>query len=209
MNVDRARFLLLTTALSAATAIAVSASGCTVVSDKSDGGTVTPPVDNDAATPYDSGTDAYYATDASDASACLTDDGIAPTCEGATNAACGTLCQNYLPNYKKGVSRAIAECLLALPSCEAGVDEGAIANCVQISLAKACPDPSAATFCTPLVTQCGADGGVSNLDQTECQDLIVGLNDTGRTAFTSCVTEGNTTPGYCQADPSSCIDQLE
>jgi len=207
MNVDRARFLLLTTALSAATAVAVSASGCTVKSDASDAGTV-PPVETDAATTYDSGMDAYT-TDASDASACLTDDGIAPTCEGATNAACGTLCQNYLPNYKKGVSRAIAECLLALPSCESGVDDSAIANCVQISLAKACPDPSAATFCTPLVTQCAADAAGTNLDQTECQDLVVGLNDTGRTAFTSCVTEGNSTPGYCSSDPSACIDQLE
>ncbi len=54
----------------------------------------------------------------------------------------------------------------------------------------------------------GADAAGGNLNQTECQDLAIGLNATGRTAFTSCVTEGQT-GGYCTADPGACIDTLE
>lgn len=208
MNVDRARFLLLTTAISAATAVALSASGCSATTNQTDGGTVTPTPGEDAAVIPDSGTDAYSA-DASDGGECLTNDGIAPTCASATaDATCTTQCAGYIPNYKKGVARAIADCILALPSCEGGSTNAGVANCVQISLAKACPDPSAASFCKPLVTQCAADGGTGALDQTECQDLAVGLSDAGRVEFTSCVTEGMS-GAYCIADPTFCIDAIE
>jgi hypothetical protein len=209
MNVDRARFLLLTTAISAATAVALSASGCSATTNQTDGGTVSPiPGDDAATTPTDSGTDAYSA-DASDGATCLTDDGIAPTCESATaDATCTAQCQLYLPNYKKGVARAIADCVLALPSCEGGSTNAGVANCVQIALASACADPSAATFCQPLVAECAADGGTGALDQTECQDLAVGLSDAGRVEFTSCINEGMA-GAYCIADPTSCIDAIE
>lgn len=206
MNVDRARFLLLTTALTAATAVALSASGCTVVSDNTDGGS-TPVTPFDAATGTDSSTDAYVAPDGNyaDASTCLADDGLAPTCEGNADGTCTAICNGYIPNYNKGVARAIADCLEALPTCTGA--ETAIANCVQVALAAACADPSAATFCAPLVAQCSADATGSPLNQTECQDLAVGLNSTGRGVFTTCIEGG--TAGYCGDNPSACIDQLE
>src|SRR4051794_38722437 len=100
MKVDRTRFLLLTTALSAATAVGVMATGCTVTS--TDKGTVTPPTTEDSGG-GDGGYDAYY-PDASDSSACLDDTGAAPSC-AAANATCTVACERYLTNYTKGVAR--------------------------------------------------------------------------------------------------------
>jgi hypothetical protein len=203
MNVDRTRFLLLTSALSAATAVAAVASGCTVNNtDKS----TTPAVDSGIETDGASA-DAWVAPDAGDAeaAACLDDKGESPSC-AAVDASCSTACQHYLPNFKKGVARSIISCLSGLPTCEgAGT---AIANCVQLALAASCQDTTATDFCTPVVESCKpTDGGTSPLDITECVDLVTGLNSTGRASFTTCVTEG--TPGYCGPTPSACIDSLE
>ena len=118
------------------------------------------------------------------------------------------ICAHYLPNYKKGVARAITECIIKLPTCEGATAE--VANCVQNALAKACPDSTAVGFCSPIVESCkgdGGDAGVAPLDIGECTDMATGLNSAGRAAFTSCVTEG--TAGYCKASPSSCIDLIQ
>jgi hypothetical protein len=51
------------------------------------------------------------------------------------------------------------------------------------------------------------DGGTSVLGQTECVNLLTGLNGTGRTAFTTCVNEG--TVGYCSSSANLCIGSLQ
>ena len=209
MNVDRARFLLLTTALSAATAVAMSASGCSATSDTKDSGTTEP------LPGVDSGTDAYaadaYTGDSSteDAGACLNDTGLAPTCEGAA-LNCATICEHYIPTFTKGVGRAITGCIIKLPSC-AGAD-AEIANCVQNALGAACPDPTAEGYCAPLSSACGdadgGDAGVAALPLADCIDLAQGLNTQGRTAFTACINNGMGA-GYCVPDPNTCIDSIE
>ncbi|HSO38718.1 MAG TPA: hypothetical protein VLT33_39585 [Labilithrix sp.] len=204
MKVDRSRFLLLTTALAAASAVGVMATGCTVTS--TDKGTTTPPsgVDSGGAAD-DGGADAYY-TDGGDGGACLDDTGETPTC-AAVNASCTAACQHYLPNYKKGVARSIIGCIAALPTCE-GVDAQAeVSNCVQIALGKACADNTATDFCTPISESCGADAGKAALDLQVCTDVATGLNSSGRAAFTTCITEG--TAGYCKLDPTSCVELIE
>lgn len=209
MNVDKARFLLLTTALSAATAVALSASGCTVKNDATDAGTTNPDPTVDSGGGTDSGADGYtYDSSTEDGGACLDDTGLAPTCEGAA-ADCSTICQHYIPTFKNGVGRAIAECIIKLPTCE-GADV-AIANCVQNALGAACPDPTAEDFCQPLSNACdgdAGDGGAGSLPLSDCNDLATGLNATGRTAFAACI---NDTQGanYCVADPNTCIETIE
>jgi hypothetical protein len=208
MNVDRARFLLLTTALSAASAVAMSATGCSATSDTKDSGTTEP-------TPgTDSGTDAYaadaYTADSStDSGACLDDTGLAPTCEGAV-ADCATICQHFIPTYKNGVGRAIADCIVALPSC-VGAD-AAIASCVDKALAAACPDPTAEGYCNPLFLACGdpdaGDGGTASLPLADCIDLAKGLNAQGRTDFSACINNGMGA-SYCVADPNICINTIK
>ncbi len=209
MIVDRARFLLLTTALSAAGAVAASAAGCTVKS--ADTGTPNPGPINEG---YDAAADQYTVDSSTeDGGACLDDTGAAASCAGA-KIDCMAKCESYLPNYKKGVARSIASCIVALPSCEG--NENAVLACVQTALGQACPDPSAEGYCDTLVASCdgSADGGVDGgatppLEKMECYDLASALNTTGRAAFTSCLNEGITTANYCKADPTSCIDQIE
>jgi hypothetical protein len=200
MKVDRTRFLLLTTALSAATAIGAVATGCTVKSTEAP--TVNPVTEDSGG--GDGGYDAY--TDGGgDASACYDNTGAAASC-AAANTSCTAACERYLTNYTAGVARGITECIIKLPTCEGADTE--IAGCVQTALANACDDPTATTFCSPIVESCTADGGgTSGIDLTECTDLAKGLSTAGRAAFTSCVTEG--TAGYCKADPSTCIDTIE
>ena len=209
MNVDRARFLLLTTALSAATAVAMSASGCTVANETKDGGTTDPNPTTDSGSGTDATTDAYTADGATDGGACLDDTGLAPTCEGAA-LDCATICQHYIPTYKNGVGRAIADCIVKLPTCEGAQVE--IANCVQNALGAACPNPTAEGYCVPLSTACGAadggDAGAAALPVADCIDLATGLNATGRTAFTACLND-NMDAGYCVANPNTCIDTIE
>jgi hypothetical protein len=210
MNVDRARFLLLTTALSAATAVALSASGCSASDTKDTSSSGNVPTDSSTG---DAATDGYTATDAADAAVCLADDGIDPTCEGTlANADCGTACLAYVANYKKGIGRAIVECIGALASCTGA--EAAMSACVQGALAKACPDPTAESFCNPLADTCNdpdaggmGDAGAILLDRAECIEVAKGLSTTGRASFKTCVTDDM--PNYCVADPSACIDLIE
>src|SRR5438552_3609612 len=115
MNVDRARFLMLTTALSAATAVAASVGGCTVTSSDAPTPVITP--GSDAATDG-AGYDAYYSDSSTeDGGACLDDTGAAPSCTGA-QLGCDTVCNHYTGNFKTGVAREIASCIVKLPSCE-------------------------------------------------------------------------------------------
>ena len=208
MNVDRARFLLLTTALSAATAVAMSASGCTVVSDDTKDGGATVPTPG-----TDSGADAYtadaYTADSSTRGRRRLSRRHRPRARPARarHADCASLCQHYVPNYKNGVGRAITECILKLPSCT-GVD-AVLAKCVQDALAQACPDPTAEDFCAPLSTSCGpGDGGVGSLPLSKCNPVAAGLNTTGRAALSACLNDGMDA-GYCVADPDICINDIE
>jgi hypothetical protein len=209
MKVDRTRFLLLTTALSAATVVGAMATGCSITNTNTtaDGG-VSPVTGNDAGD-TDATADAGY-VDGGDSGACLANDGLAPTCEGAS-LSCSPICVGVATNYKSAVGRAIVDCLLALPTCESAQNE--IAACFQSALGRACPDSTATTECTPLVAACDADGGTvgdggtSVIAQTECVDLVTGLNATGRTTFTTCVTEG--TVGYCSSSASLCIGAMQ
>jgi hypothetical protein len=176
------------------------ATGCTIKS--ADPGTPVVPTPDSGG-----GADAYGGGDgySSDGGACLTDDGVAPTCAGA-NTSCTAACERFIPNYKKGVARAITDCIIALPTCEGAETE--ITACVQSALSKTCDDPSAGTFCSPVVESCLADGGTnSSLDLAQCTDLARGLNETGREAFTTCITDEST--GYCKADPSTCFSTLK
>jgi hypothetical protein len=162
---------------------------------------------------YDSG---YPDSSTEEAGACLDDTGAAPDCTADAGIACNAACNHYAGNYKAGVARDIANCLLKLPSCESPTQDNEIAACVQSALARACADTTADTFCTPHVAQCvgtpdggGPDGGsMAGLEQMECRELATGLNSAGRAAFTTCLQNGMGT-GYCRPDPTTCIDNIE
>jgi hypothetical protein len=222
MKVDRARFLTLTGALSAATGLAFGTmSACsssntvmpTQAPDAAGGDSAT---DGESEATTDAGIclgDAVDAGDAGDASAIECSDG------GVAANGCGLVCDNVTTRFKAAIAGDILDCVAKLPTCE-GADD-AIADCIGKSLAKACPDSTASSFCTPLVGTCtpdggpdggdagdaGADSGVPVFNQSSCEALAKGLSGDGRAAFTTCITEG--VAGNCTADPGYCVDSFK
>jgi hypothetical protein len=210
MKVDRTRFLLLTTALSAATAVGAMATGCSITNTTTDAGTT--PGTTDGGVDTDATADAAYVDggDGGDGGACLGDEGLPPSCATAS-ASCATVCADVATNYKNAVGRAIVDCLLALPTCESALNDRAA--CFQAALGRACSDTTAATECTPIVAACDVDGGAvgdggtSVIAQTECVDLLTGLNATGRATFTTCTQEIG--PGTCSSTANLCIGSMQ
>lgn len=209
MKVDRAKFLLLTGTIGAATALAMTAaSGCTVVqkSGTDGGGPAEDPPAQDAAVDT---TDAS-ATDGggTDGGSCLgggTADAGAVDCSGLATNGCDLTCERWAPTFKPAIAKAMADCLLKLPSCEGGTD--AVTACADAALAKACDDPTAKSYCTPIATACSGSDSGDHVTQAGCEALAKGLSEEGRTTFLSCVTEG--TPGYCTADSSYCLGAMK
>lgn len=201
MLIDRSKFLWLTGALSACTAASTTPTP-TPATTAPDAGTT----DDGGTTKPDTGT-----------TACLGDDGAQPTCDLATaDATCRDFCTRFsgptvegVPTYTAGVARSITDCILAKPSCGALTD-AEIHACTDPALAQACDDPTATTFCEPLVTACDGvtppDGGSTTpFTKSTCEKLAKALTSAGRETFTSCVMEGT----GCSSDPGKCVDALE
>lgn len=213
MKVDRARFLLLTGAIGAATALALTgASGCTVVqkTSGSDGGgsTSNPETDSGSSTTDGGGTTVKddAGTTTSDCLGSGSSDAGALDCSTLAANGCDVYCDTYATNFKPAIAKAIADCLVKLPTCEGGMD--AMKACTDAALAKACDDPSAKTFCTPVASECAKnDAGAEGLTQSSCEGLAKGLSEQGRTDFLSCIDEGS--PGYCTYASAFCVDAFK
>lgn len=219
MQINRSRFLLMTSAIAAATGAAmVTGGGCSsTASDPGPGDAsaqdADPGQDSGAGTPVDAG---------ADSGSCLGDDGDPPNCDSLTATGCSSVCATYANRYKNAIARDVHACLMTLPTCEGNAMERAA--CVDAALGKACADPSAEAFCAPLVAACQGDAGADagsdagtdagsdagpppTFSQSGCETLVRGLTATGRRQFTSCVTEG--TAGYCSSNAPYCIEFLK
>ncbi len=211
MKVDRAKFLLLTGALSAAATTAVVA--CSVSSTTNNNGTTppaTPPASDDGG--GSDGASADASGDGGDGGACLGDS----TSEGGGDAGalcgtatCSTTCNDVVANFRAGVAEATIKCLLALPTCEGG-GTSETANCANDAIAKACDDPSfdAKAACATMAASCNGDGGDGgSFNQATCVSLMTALTPTARATFTSCITEGGGLgSGACTSTPQTCFD---
>src|SRR5205823_5350436 len=120
----------------------------------------------------------------------------------SAEASCRDLCDGYIAQpsvgiaayYKAGIARSITACILAKPSCGT-LTHAQLEPCADDALAHACDDPTATTFCAPMVESCGGitppDGGSNTIFTKEgCESIAKGLTSEGRKAFTSCVMEG-------------------
>ena len=93
---------------------------------------------------------------------------------------CVGSCANFDGSWKKGLSDDIRKCLTAA-ICQAGT-----ATCSDKALAKACVDPTAATFCTPNVTGCKGANAADTLTQASCEGIAKGLTVAGRANLRTC-----------------------
>ena len=125
--------------------------------------------------------------------ACLDDNtpGVQPACPGA-GGECQDTCDSFATDYKKGLSADIRKCLTAA-TCQANT-----ATCADKALAKACADPTAATFCTPMVTGCKGSNPADTITQASCEAVARGLTAAGRNALKTCF-ENDFVCGDCPA----------
>lgn len=218
MKVDRARFLFLTSTIGAATALAMAGgAGCTIVQKASDdGGTPLYAKDggetSDPSASSDAGAkptkpDGQQDSGSSAPASCLASgDAGALDCDALAANACDPYCWAYAENYKPEIAKAIADCLVKLPTCEGAMD--AMKACVDGALAKACDDPTAKTFCTPVTTECAKNNaGADGLTEAACEGVAKGLTEAGRSNFLSCIDEG--TPGTCTFASAGCVDYVK
>lgn len=199
MKIDKSKFLVLTSVLAAGTAAAaLAAPGCSSTANgTSDGGAS---VDGSSGGGGDGGGGDGSTTGdgggggdgGGDAGECLGDDKVLnPSCasflgDGGADAAAGTCvttatgqaaCSSFQANLRNGVAREAVKCLNVAPTCEAVPDP--VVGCFDQAAAKACPDATAATFCTAQLAKCTA----GSIGQADCVKYMTALTSSGRDKF--------------------------
>jgi hypothetical protein len=132
-------------------------------------------------------------------------DGSTPDC--TSSATCSPICAHLLDHYKLGVAQVAITCMLGLASC---ADTSGVKTCVDTALAEACPDPTAKTYCGPLVIACDPNAGKagSQIDEQGCESFANAFTSSGRAAFSSCL-DGEIEAGTCPTEVGDCTDQIE
>jgi hypothetical protein len=199
----------------------MATSGCSSTATSTDAGTDGSTVNTDGSTDSSTG-DGNTTTDGgNEGGACHDDNGQAPYCgpvgeggdpdagDAGPEPACGSQCDTASQYFKKGVARAINACLNSKTGGDGGGCTSFTEGCVNDALDKACDDNTAKAFCEPFAKNC-TDAGVAGgktIGQADCEKFVRALNAEGRTAFTTCVTEGD--PNHCVTDPTSCYAELK
>jgi hypothetical protein len=215
MKIDRARFLLLTGAISGAIAAASATEGCTSATTATpDAGASGDSGSGQDATSGDSGgKDAATGdagNDAGDGSSTCDDsvgnagacadylDGGAP--DGGNGCLSDILCTNLLGALKPKVAQTAITCIVTGPACE-GAAGTPIEDCVAQALGNACADSTGAAACAQVATTCADAGADAGINATDCQKLTAGLTADGRTKFVACMTES----ACFVTDPKQCL----
>lgn len=222
MKLDRARFLMLTTAISGAVvACSITSTNNTVPggggSDSGGGGDGT--TGGDGAVAQDSGGDTSASDGANEAATCddsigkpgacvdYADGGTGPDAAAADGGDAGPvclsalLCDGVLADLKPKVAQTAIACVVALPTCESGAG---IDTCIATALAGACPDATGKASCDQIAAVCGDAGADAGVSQADCVKYTAGLTAAGRTKFVACMTES----ACFVTDALTCLAQL-
>lgn len=189
MNIDKATFLVLTTAIAAA--------GCSVTTTNNPADASAP---STPATGGDAGKGDSSTTTPGDGATTPTGDGATPTCpsdEGIVidctkeTAGCAPAFCAGATKYKPSAARAILDCEkgLTVASCAEGMFAPDYVACANTGAAQACADPGAADACKQVMATCGtSDAGVT---QDSCEKFVNALTAEGRTTYVSCMVESS------------------
>ncbi len=211
MQIDRSKFLLLTTSLSAGVALVASVAGgagCSSTNATADAGATDATTGvPDSGGELDSST-SDGAADGGDGGACLGDVG-SPTCELGADAGdggpvCQMSCVAALTNLRPAIADQAGKCLLDLPTCEGGGAD--VEACFSQAIAKACPAADAPAFCDRLASIC-IDAGAPDAGAeatSKCGAIASALNATGRSTLETCVIESG-----CFNTFDTCVAQLK
>jgi hypothetical protein len=198
LEIDRTRFVFLTSLLAASAACAVRRTA----------GREREPINIGSASILDAGTQQVLDADADDGASiampCFGDDDHELDC---AHSHCSPECKTKVkPLFKRGIALQIVGCMEKYPSCES------LASClVERGTHDAdagyaiCDDPTATAFCVPLVESCRLNGG-NEITMPTCIALAKILSATGRDQLRACITQRMS--GFCRFDSSTCLDEL-
>jgi hypothetical protein len=232
MKIDRARFLMMTGALSGAFAAACAVAACSTATTSTpdagasgDGGGGGGGADSSSGTDSGGGrTDSGTTTgdsggDAADGAACddtvgkrgacadFLDGGTGPDADAAAEGgvAClsDILCSGLLMNLKPGVAEKAINCIALLPTCE-GTTTSPVEDCVQKALSAACPDTTGQAPCDAIAATCADAGADAGVKGADCTKITTGLSSSGRDAFVACMTES----ACSKTDPTQCLNNF-
>jgi len=203
VKIDRAHFLLVTTALAGATMTAAFIGACTTAAaDKTadgglvDSGNTTADSSADGSTTDGSITSDATTDAAADSAACLGDKVVSsPTCEGlaATDAGAsscassingGNFCFQMEKFLRTEVAAQAKDCLVKGP-CDEGPTP-ALQSCIGAAVAQACPDTTAAAKCAEAKAQCAEAGTMATVTEAQCVVAYPAFSAAGRDYFQTC-----------------------
>lgn len=215
MQIDRARFLLLTaslagTACSANPATsgnvaptpepATTGSELTVAETTSDVSETTSDVaetTSNAGETTSSTTTPQPQPQPATTGVCDNDTATVPAC--SISAPPGPYCESFADTkatckgVKKVLRGAIAEkavtCLNAASGTQGICDFSKVESCLSTAIRAACVQPSTFSACAPVIAQC-AGSSWSKITMTDCQALLSSVKDGKRAEMITCMSEG-------------------
>lgn len=210
MQIDRARFLLLTASLAGTGCSANPATSGNVAPTPTPSGSelVVPEVPTSetttevaettsSSTEVEPATTTSSTTTTAPSGACDNDTGTVPAC--SISAPPGPFCESLadtkasckgLKNVLRGgiAAKAVA-CLNAGSGTQAVCDFSKIETCMSTAIRSACVQPSTFSACSPVVGQC-AGSSWSKLTMNDCQALLSSVKDGKRQSMITCMSEG-------------------
>ena len=208
MQIDRARFLLLTASLAGGGCSASPATtGPSAPPAPTPSGTelVVPEVPETSETTTESESASTSTTTASETTTssqtasgpCDNDAGTVPACSLAPPP--GPTCESfadtkaYCKTYKTSLRTAVAakavSCLNAASKTQDICDFSKAESCASEAIRTACVQPSTFNACSPVVATC-AGYSWAKLSMNDCQSLLSAVKDGKRQSMITCMTEG-------------------
>ncbi len=205
MQIDRARFLLLTASLAGGGCAPASPDPVvppepTAAPTSTESEVVVPETPEPATTASGETTSQTTSSSTPDeppAGSCDNDTGTVPAC--AITKPPGPFCESFTETkaackfYKQvlrdGVAAKAVTCLNAASGSQAVCDFSLTEACASAAIRTACIQPSTFNQCSPVVTAC-AGNQWSKLGMDDCQKLLSSVKDGKRQAMITCMTEG-------------------
>lgn len=207
MQIDRARFLLLTASLAGSgcsanpqtsgnVAPTPTPSGPELVVPET-GDTTTDEVPEQTTTSVATSDPPPQPTQTPPTGACDNDTGTVPACsisappgpfcEGLSDAK--ATCKGYKNILRAGVAAKAVACLNAASGTADICDYSKLETCTSAAIRAACVQPSTFSACSPVVAQCSGSSW-SKLTMNDCQGLLSAVKDGKRQSMITCMVEG-------------------
>lgn len=205
MQIDRARFLLLTASLAGTGCSAnpqpsgnvgpePAPSGTELVVPETTAGDTT--TEEPAETTTSVATTEPQTPPQTPTGACDNDTATIPACSLVSpGPACESFadtkvaCKGYKNTLRGAIAAKAVACLNAASGTPDICDYSKVETCTSAAIRAACVQPSTFNACSPVVAQCSASSW-SKLTMNDCQSLLSAVKDGKRTSMITCMTEG-------------------